>query len=263
MKKNLLFLVVLSVILFNSCFVSKKVVYFDDMKVDSVYQAMRAPVIKIQKSDRISIQVSAKRPELALPFNQAGSIYNIDEKGVLGASNAASVERGYLVDQSGNIDFPILGLLKVEGMTLEEVKEMLQLNLTQQNFIDAPIVRVELMNLKVMVMGEVAAVGVLDVQDAKITLLEAITRSGGLTVNATADDILVIREEQGVRKLYSNNIKEEKFFMSPSYYLQQNDIVYVKPKSAVSTPREDMSWRYVSMFTGFATMLISLFVLLR
>ncbi|MBB6130782.1 polysaccharide biosynthesis/export family protein [Mucilaginibacter lappiensis] len=257
MKKYFLFIGALGMLLLNSCLVSKKVVYLNDMKIDSAYKTVLAPPIRIQKNDRLSILISSKNPELAAPFNPDGGVYNLSEKGTVAAASSFS-EKGYLVDQLGNIEFPVLGTLNIEGMTLDGLKDLIRDKLINQKLVNSPIVKIELLNLKVMMMGEVNAVGVLSVPDSKITLLEAINRSGGLTRNATLEEISVIREENGVRKMYVNNIQKADIFNSPTYYLQQNDIVYVKPKSAVLSTREESTWRYIGLSTGMIGLVVGI-----
>lgn len=260
MKKYFLFLSILGMLFLSSCLVSKKVVYLEDMKIDSVYKVVSAPPIRIQKNDRLSIILSSKNPELVIPFNPVGGSYSTTEKGGSTAAPSTISEKGYLVDELGNIEFPVLGTLNVEGLTLVGLKDLLCEKLIREKLISTPIVKVEMLNLKIMMMGEVNTVGMINVPDARITLLEAINRSGGVTRNATVDEILVIREENGVRKMYANNIQKADIFNSPTYYLQQNDIVYIRPKTAVVSIREESSWRYISLLTGVIALVASILV---
>lgn len=265
MKKYLLCLGVLTLFLMNSCVVSKKVVYVKDMSIDSTYRTMMAPALRIQKNDRLSIQISSKNPELSVPFNQEGGLFNVTEKGAIAANNGVTniTEKGYLVDQLGNIEFPVFGTLNVEGMTLEELKNSLREKLVSQKLISNPVVKIELINLKIMMMGEFNSKGMLNVPDGRITLLEAITRSGGLSTNAVTNEIAVIREEEGERKMYYNDIEKVDIFNSPTYYLQQNDIVYVKPKGAIPSAREDMTLRYIGLGTSFVTLILTMFAIFK
>lgn len=251
MKKCLLIPFVGFVLLLNSCVVSKKVVYVRDMEPDTTYRAMSAPPLRIQKSDRLSIVVSAKTPELAIPFNQGVGAYQVNDQGDISAGSSAATEiQGYLVDDSGEIEFPILGAFKVEGMTLEEIKNLIKSQLVKEKLINNPVIKVELLNLKINMMGEINKIGVLTVPDARITLLEAISRAGGLTVNASPGKITVIREENGVRKMVINDIRSRDIFNSPTYYLQQNDIVYIEPLDAQPTPKVQTNWRYITTGLG-------------
>jgi polysaccharide export outer membrane protein len=262
MKKCLLTVFVSTMLLMNSCIVGKKVIYVQDMQADTNYKVMKATSLHIQKNDRLSINISSRTPELAAPFNQGS--YNINERGDVTAGAAATAEtKGYLVDGDGQIDFPILGSLQVGGKTLEEAKAMIQGRLVNDKLIGDPIVKVELINLKINMLGEVNRVGVLTVPDANITLLQAISQAGGLTVNAAADRITVIREENGQRKMVVNNIQSKEIFNSPTYYLQQNDIVYVEPRGAQLTSKEQNNWRYLSTGIGLLATVFTLLNLLK
>lgn len=263
MKKYLFFIGVFSLFFLNSCLVSKKTVYLEDFKVDSAYQIAPMPALRIQKSDRLTIQVSSKSPELAVPFNRENGAYSVTEKGLVDVQNPVVVRsRGYLVDQDGNIEFPILGSIHLEGKTIVEVQEFIKQSLIEKKLINDPILTVELVNLRIMMMGETNT-GILDVPEGKITLLEAINRSGGMSNNAKLDDVAVIREEHGIRKVYVNDLKSVDVYNSPTYYLQQNDVVLIKQKSAVMTPREQMTWRYIGMGTGLLTLILSMVAIFK
>ena len=238
-------------LLLNACIVGKKVVYVKDMQPDTNYQVMVPPVLRLQQNDRISIVISSRTPELAAPFNQGPGSYQVDDRGTVTTSASAAVDgRGYLVNVAGEIEFPILGNLPVQGKTLEEVKQTIRQRLINEKLIGDPIVKVELLNLKINMLGEINGVGVLDVPDARITLLEAISRAGGLTSNAASDQITVIREENGQRRMIRNNIQSREIFNSSSYYLQQNDIVYVAPRGAKESAKEQNNWRFLSTGIG-------------
>jgi len=249
-KKIFLALAVSCLMLFNACIVTKKVVYVNDMSPDTAYLALEAPPVKVQNSDRISIVVNAKEAELAVPFNQGLGSFQVGNSGDLNNSASADPGKGYLVSADGTIEFPILGTLRVAGLTLEEIRSMVRNRLIDDKLINEPSVKVELLNLKINMMGEVNDVGVIDVPDGRITLLEAISMAGGLSTNAAADKITVIREEQGVRRMYVNDILSKEVFNSPTYYLRQNDIVYIEPRGARLSDREENNWRYISTGLG-------------
>jgi len=250
MKKILFFIGVIALLGLNSCLVSRKIVYLNDLEPDKAYKVTPIPPIRIQKNDRISIQVSAKNLELAAPFNNQGGVYSVSEMGNIGTT---LTDRGYLVDQQGNIEFPILGTINVEGMSLDGVRDFLKDQLEKKNLLSSPVIKIELLNLKVLVMGE-AGNNIINAPDGRITLLEAITQSGGLSSNAATDRISVIREENGIRKIYYNDIESKSIFDSPTYYLQQNDIVYIEPKAAVARGDESRTWRIMGMVLSVLTL---------
>lgn len=250
MRKILLLISVITLFCMNSCLVSKKVVYLNDLDANTSYEVTPIPPLRIQKNDRLSIQVSARNPELAAPFNSTDGVYSISEAG---SATPTLVERGYLVDQQGNIEFPVIGTINVEGMSLDGIRDYIKDQLSTKNLLSSPVVKIELMNLKVLVMGE-GGNTIINAPDGRLTILEAITRSGGLTSNATTDKIGVIREEGGVRKIYYNNIESKDIFDSPTYYLQQNDIVYIEPKAAIRSGSEERTWRIIGMVTSLVTL---------
>ncbi|WP_260395471.1 polysaccharide biosynthesis/export family protein [Elizabethkingia anophelis] len=246
----------------NSC-VSKKVVYVQDMIPDTEYPVAEAPALRLQKNDRVSIQVSAKSLELAAPFNTVAGTYKVGTDGSISTGvDQSSNAQGYLIDREGNIAFPVLGNLHVEGLTLEEVRDLVRNKLINNKLINEPIVKVEILNFKISIAG---AIGnrVFEVPDGRMTLLEAITKAGGLTLNAAPDKVTVIREEDGVRRKIVTNIESQEVFNSPAYYLKQNDIVYIEPRNAEVTPREDRFWRYFGVGTGLLGTVISVLTLIR
>ncbi len=258
MRKYLIFSLLSGIMLFTSCAL-RKITYVDNMVPHKDYSVTKQGEIKIQQNDRLNIIVGSKNPELAAPFNYFTGSYRVDENANISTSPAASSvkENEYIVDNSGNINFPILGTIHVEGQTINGVSELLKDILVSTKLVNDPLVKVNLLNFKITMLGEIGTVGVLSVPDNKITLLDAIARSGGLTQNAVQKKISVIREENGVRKMIVNDISSVALFNSPAYYLQQNDIVYVPPKSGQSDPREDRFWKYFSTATTTLSLLLT------
>ncbi len=220
--------------------------------------------IKIQTNDRLKIVVSSKSPELAIPFNNSG--YISSSKGEIVQNQASSEERGYLVDNNGDIEFPIFGKIHAQGYTKTQLSEQIKKKLIDSGQINEPTVNVYLLNFRILVLGEVGRSGdngTLSVQENNITLLEAIVRSGGVTNNAKMDKVEVIREVGGVRKMYQVDLRSVSLFDSPVYYLQQNDIVYVRPISPRTTQASENTWRIIGTLTSIPTLVISLLVLLK
>lgn len=264
MNKLLFGIMAFSMLFLNSCLVSKKVVYVEDMLADSAYNVLAYQPIRVQKGDRLSIVVRAKTPELAAPFNMNRDGYTVNERGDVQTNvGTAVLEKGYLVDAAGEIDFPILGSLAVVDLSLDEVKSLIAKDIVSKQLINDPLVQVELLNLKINVMGEITQVGVLDVPEGRITLLDAISRAGGLTTNGAEEEIVVIRESNGQRIKMVNNLKTQDIFNAPSYHLQQNDIVYVMPKAGRFTPQQEMGFRYTSIGLSVITMILTVLTLTK
>ena len=210
-----------------SCSAPKEVLYLQDIasikeeNIDKNYEVI------IHKDDLLAILVNSKDPELALPFNMPVVTYQI------GAQTTAQQRLlGYLVDQNGDIDFPILGKIHVEGLTRMQVTELIKQKLMSEDLIKDPIVTVQFLNFKVSVMGEVTRPGTFDISGDRITLLEALSMAGDLTIYGRRDRVAVIREKDGKRRILYHDLRSSYIFQSPCYYLQQNDIVYVEPNKA-------------------------------
>ena len=210
-----------------SCSAPQEVLYLQDIAslkeevIDKNYEVI------IHKDDLLAILVNSKDPELAMPFNMPMVSFQI-------GSTTSGQQRllGYLVDQNGDIDFPILGRLHVEGLTRMQVTELIKQKLMNEDLIKDPIVTVQFLNFKVSVMGEVARPGTFDISGDRITLLEALSMAGDLTIYGRRDRVAVIREKDGKRRILYHDLRSSDIFQSPCYYLQQNDIVYVEPNKA-------------------------------
>ena len=210
-----------------SCSAPQEVLYLQDIAslkeevIDKNYEVI------IHKDDLLAILVNSKDPELAMLFNMPMVSFQI-------GSTTSGQQRllGYLVDQNGDIDFPILGRLHVEGLTRMQVTELIKQKLMNEDLIKDPIVTVQFLNFKVSVMGEVARPGTFDISGDRITLLEALSMAGDLTIYGRRDRVAVIREKDGKRRILYHDLRSSDIFQSPCYYLQQNDIVYVEPNKA-------------------------------
>ena len=132
---------------------------------------------------------------------------------------------GYTVNPEGNIDFPTLGTLHIAGMTRNEVADMIKGMLTQ--YMPDPIVTINFLNFNITVIGEVEKPGNFRITGDRVSILEALGMAGDMTEFGDRENVVVIRETDGVREIGRLNIKSKKIFESPYYYLQQNDVVYV------------------------------------
>ena len=214
------------VVLCTSCASSKKVVYLQDVVPLKQQDIEQKYEVYIHNDDLLAIMVNSKNPELALPFNMPMVSYQL-------GSQTAPQQRvlGYLVDTNGDIDFPILGKLHVAGLTRLQLTDMIKQRLIDEDLIKDPIVTVQFLNYKVSVMGEVNRPGSFNISGDRITLLEALSMAGDLTIYGRRDRVAVIREKDGKRTILMHDLRSSDIFNSPCYYLQQNDIVYVKTVS--------------------------------
>lgn len=247
MKSNriLICLMVVGAALLSSCSSSKKFVYLQDMKPGVEYPFLDKYESVVHRDDRLSIVVTCKQPELAIPFNMQNGTVRVASTGEVTASNDAGKGKGYRVDVDGNIEFPILGVLHVEGLTLRQVSDIVKDGIISGGYIKEPIVMVDFLNFKYTVLGAVGGNGTFTVEDDKITLLEAIAKAGDLAVNARVDNVAVIRETKNGREVFLHDLRSKDIFESPCFYLQQNDIIYVEPAYR-KKDKGDKAWQYVT-----------------
>lgn len=266
--KNYFILFLLFIGFLSSCVSHKELVNFNNEEspltigTEEIVNAMN---LKIQAEDLLRIQVhSADKDQLAaLPFNlePPGQQNMMPQAGQARSGGNYSIElfNGYLVDQEGNIDFPVIGKIEVNGLTLEEAKAKL-INLLKQ-YINVPIVNMRFLNLKITVLGEVNNPGTVRLSNKRVTLLEAIGMAGDLSIYANRTNVLVIREENGKRTTARLDLQTAEIFTSPYFYLQQNDVVYIEPTKARIATVADPVQRFISYGSGIlsiVTLIIAL-----
>lgn len=161
------------------------------------------------------------------------------------------------MDVDGNINFPILGKLHVEGLKVSEVTDLIRNRIIEGKYIKDPLVSLEFLNFKYSVLGAVNGNGTFTVDGDRITLLEAIAKAGDVTSKGRVNRVAVIREEDGQRVMYMHDLRSKDLFQSPCYYLQQNDIVYVEPKYR-KQDNEDKGWKYATGFLSLVTAITSI-----
>lgn len=214
--------------------------------------------LKIQKDDLLDIMVSCADPELLQPFYQPYG----NSLGYTTTFSIGSVNRGYLVEADGTIHFPLLGKVKVKGLTRQQTIDLLQQKLEKGGYIKNPIITVRFLNFHISVLGEVAHPGTFNITSDQISLFEALSRAGDLTVHGRRDRVAVIRETDGVRTILYHDLRSTDVFLSPNYYLKQNDIVYIEPnrvKAEASTNNQFTSvGTWVSVFSFLTTLCVLL-----
>jgi polysaccharide export outer membrane protein len=211
------------------CASRKEVVYLQDVKPLKQELIAQNYEMIIHRDDLLAIMINSKDPELAMPFNMPLVTYQL---GTTGGNYGQQRVLGYLVDANGYIDFPILGSLKAEGLTRMQLTNLIKDRLMKEDLIKDPIVTIQFMNFKISVVGEVARPGSFSISSDRVTLLEALSMAGDLTIYGKRDRVAVIRERDGKRTVLFHDLRSADIFKSPCYYLQQNDIVYVEPNRA-------------------------------
>ena len=254
MKNRILFLILIAFATV-SCGSAKKYVYLNDMVPGRDYPFDSAHEAVIQANDRLGITVSCKQPELAIPFNIQSGSFKISSDGSASSSSTPD-EKGYKVNTKGDIEFPILGTIHLEGLTLSQAAEKIKEQIIEGNYIKTPLVTMEFLNFKYTVWGAVSKNGTFTVDNGRITLLEAIANAGDLTPKARLDRVAVIREVDGDKRIYFHDIRSSDILQSPCFFLQQNDIIYVQPKYG-KKDREDRTLQVTTLFMSAITTISS------
>ncbi len=254
--KKFIYLIAAAVFLVSSCGAPKNIAYFQNRAINQPEKIDKHGGIVIQPKDMLSIVVSSKNPELVVMFNLPVVSYQAGSE-VVTSSNQRIM--GYVVDNDGYIDFPILGRIKVDGLTRWELSELIKNRLVAGGYLSDAVVVVEFMNFKVSVIGEVNSPGTYSIQGDKVTVLQAISLARDLTIFGQRENVTVIRERDGERVMYQINLCDVRMFNSPAYYLQQNDIVYVEPSDikARQSTTDDKALRMTSIMVSSGSLLVS------
>ena len=230
-KRNLWLL--LLPFLLTACQSYKKVPYFQNVEVvNEAEQQEKLYDAKIMPKDLLTIVVSCTNPELAIPFN-----LTVASNAGIAVSTSSYVTtqpvlQPYLVDNEGNINFPVLGELKLGGLTKREAEQLI-IDKLKPYMKETPIVTVRMVNYKISVIGEVTRPGTFTISNEKVNLLEALAMAGDMTVYGLRDTVKLIREDaNGKQQIVTLDLNKAETILSPYYWLQQNDIVYVTPNKA-------------------------------
>lgn len=265
MKSLIQMACLLAVLVFTSCASRKNMVYLQDMDDIHEYPVIQKYEAVIQRDDKLNIVVSSKNPELALAFNIPGTGgYSVDADGTIssgslsGGFSGGDDKPGYLVDINGDIDFPILGKLHVEGMTRNQLTEFIKKKLIDSELLKDPIILVSFMNFKFSVLGEVGHVGTFNVTGDRITLLEALAMSGDTRETSKIEHVAIIRDYGNKRRMMHVDLRTKDLFLSPAYYLHQNDIIYVEPNKNKSQEQAQRKFQYFYMGASFLTTITTL-----
>lgn len=255
-------IVAASVLVLGSCSTPRQISYFQDLRPGESELALAAPTeIRIQPKDKLSILVNSQDSRLSNLFNLPIVSQQIGQEN---SSNTSRGISGYTVDSKGDIDFPVLGALHVQGMTREEMAAYIKKELQSHDLVKDPVVTVEFMNFSINVMGEVNNPGRYNIDKDNLTLLDALSRAGDLTIYGKREKVLVLRNENGTQRVYGVNLcSADHLYSSPVYYLQQNDVVYVEPndtKARQSTVNGN-NVRSTSFWISLASLLTTIGVL--
>ncbi|MHA7842933.1 MAG: polysaccharide biosynthesis/export family protein [Winogradskyella sp.] len=227
MKTRNLVIQLIAILILTSCGSRKNIVYFQDEPIeDGVLVSEPKPII-YKPDDILTINVSALDPDTVKPFNL--QVVSNNDSNLLNAGGQQQFQ-SYLIDYDGNIDFPVLGKLKVAGLNRTELTSMLVEKISE--YANNPIVNVRLSNFTITILGEVRNPGTFTIQDERITVLEALGLADDLTIFGKRKNVLLIREVDGKKKFAKIDLTSVNAVNSPVYYLQQNDVIYIEPNNA-------------------------------
>jgi len=223
-------LLIFSSIFLSSCGSRKDIVYFQDTSNFETLVDENAFEPKFKIDDEVSILISTTNPEASIPFNLFRGVAE---------SGGTPDQVSYLVDKYGEIDFPVLGKIKVAGLSPDELRMLLRSKL-EGTYLNDPIINIRLKNFRVTVLGAVNRPGTYLVLGERVTILEALGLAGDLNIQGKRQNIMVLRDFNGTKVTRRIDITSKEAFKNPMFYLTQNDVVYVEPsKSAIKTSALD------------------------
>ncbi|MET3010563.1 polysaccharide biosynthesis/export family protein [Flavobacterium psychrophilum] len=260
-NRNLLlfFLLGLNLLLVTSCVNKKQIAYYQNLDQVATQEVTNHFESKIQPDDLLMIVVSTPDPEAAVPFN----LETILTPAAIGQTNLAQRQQQlYLVDTNGLIQFPVLGEIKTGGQTKSEVIAVIKSKL--KKYINDAIVNVRIVNFKVTVQGEVTRPGSFTIASERVTLPEALSLAGDLTIFGKRDNIILVREINNKKTFNRVDITKADFIHSPYYYLSQNDLIYVEPNKAKSRTATGFTQNgpiWIAIASLLASMVTSIFII--
>lgn len=248
----------LGILFISSCASRKNIVYFQDALDYETIVGDNSFTPKFKVDDLISIHVSTLNPEASIPFNLIVGVSS--DSGANSGGGIGGEQISYLVDKSGEIDFPVIGKVKVEGLSPEELRVSLREMLKE--YLKDPIINIRLLNYTVTVLGEVRNPGTYPIIGEQVTILEALGLAGDLTIRGLRENILVIRDFNGTKVYNRINLTGKDATQSPVYYLSQNDVVYVEPNqaavnSSASTQGLTLTLAIVGTLLSVATLVVT------
>ncbi|NRD23515.1 polysaccharide biosynthesis/export family protein [Winogradskyella litoriviva] len=227
MRPHIIVISLLSIFISTSCASRKDVIYLQDQQLEEGQLSTEPTELKYKPDDILTINVSALDPDTVRPFNLPVVSNNTFD---ITSAQGTMQQQSYLVDYNGNIEFPVLGTIKVEGLTRTELTSLLVDKI--KVMANDPIVNIRLANFTITVIGEVNRPGTFTMQDERVTLLEALGYANDLTIFGRRKNVKLIREIDGKKKFAYIDLTSINTVNSHLYYLQQNDVIYVEPNRA-------------------------------
>lgn len=244
----------LLLLIFTSCRTQRQLQYLQGPIDTASLSTINLPEPVIQKGDVLSIVVYSDNPELTAFYNQ--QMGSTNPVSTANSQTASSNPSGYEVDDNGNIRFPSLGSVSVEGLTIRQLQDSLSHNLIP--YLKNPYCSVRIINKKFTILGEVLKQGLYNFPAERINIFEALGLAGDITMYGLRDSIMVIREANGKRSFGNLNVNDPNVLLSPYYYLRQNDIIIVKATPKKPTLSDQTNSRNLTIVATIATIITSL-----
>lgn len=254
-------------LIFIGCNAQQRVLYLQGIESGTEIAVPENYQIRIKHLDQITVVVSSKNPELALPFNSASTYNAISSTGYTTTASASNLQV-LTVDTRGYITLPIIGEVKAAGLTRMELARSIEKRIVESNYIPDAQVNVRFAQLFVSILGEVMRPGRYDIESDKISIFEALALAGDMTIYGSREDVAVIREIDGRNVVTKLDLRSADIFSSPCFYLEQNDIVVVSPnkyRAATAEINQNRSFWISLASTGIslATLLLTIFTVSR
>jgi polysaccharide export outer membrane protein len=261
--RSVVFAVFIAIAL-SSCVTNKKLVYLQkgdvnakDLPKDSVVRQYNLPDFeyRLQPEDIIHVRFESLTPEEYDFFSRSAPV-NMGVQN-LASGNAQLV--GEIIDPDGNITYPVVGKVKVAGLTVYQAQEKLQK--LAEDYLKSPVVRVRLLNFRFTILGEVKNEGTITLFNNRVSIMEAIGLAGGLTDLADRQNVKLIRQHNGKARVQYLNLLDEEFLHAPEYYMNQNDILIVPPLR--QRPYQTYLGKNLSLLISSLSLIITTITLLR
>ena len=263
MKKILLPLIALMAIIFmDSCETSKQVPYMQNIDSISLAASQYLYDARIKPKDALQITVHTTDPQVSNPFNLTVSRHLSADGGL---SSGGGMLQSYLVENDGTINFPVVGRIKVVGLTKQECETLIESKIAPYlQKTERPVVTVRMSSFRITLIGDFSSPKVVPVTTEKMSLLEALASGGDLTLYGKRQNVLLIREDATGKKAFHRiDLTDANFINSPYYYVQQNDVIYVEPnatkaKNSALGQSVTIWFSFISISTSVASLLVNI-----
>lgn len=245
-----------------ACNAQRRVLYLQDVESGSEIVLPENYIIRLKPLDQITVVVNSKNPELAMPFNTSTSYNALNGMVTNSTANESSLQV-ITVDSKGYIALPVIGKVKVGGLTREEAEAKIEKMIIDGEYIADPKVNVRFANLTVSIIGEVTKPGRYNINKDQLTIFEALALAGDMTIYGNREDVAIIREKEGKSIVTKLDLRSQDIFSSPYFYIEQNDVIIVSPnkyKAATAEINQNRSFwiSLTSTAISLATLVITI-----